>query len=85
MRNQIMISAGSFCIIPINTKYYSDGVAIIPIMGYIAKTTQRSYVGGGTAGTAFCIGIHGTQLPSPFACLKFFYNSYLSPVRLDSV
>ena len=30
-----MISAGSFCIILINTKYYSDSVAIIPIMGYI--------------------------------------------------
>jgi hypothetical protein len=30
-----MISAGSLCIVPINTKYYSDGVAIIPIMGYI--------------------------------------------------
>ena len=29
-----MISAGSFCIIPINTKYYSDGVAIIPIRVY---------------------------------------------------
>lgn len=24
-----------FCIVPINTKYYSDSVAIIPIMGYI--------------------------------------------------
>ena len=30
-----MISAGSFCIIPINAKYYSDSVAIIPIRGYI--------------------------------------------------
>ena len=26
-----------FCIIPINTKYYSDSIAIIPIMGYILK------------------------------------------------
>ena len=29
------VSAGSFCIVPINAKYYSDNVAIIPIMGYI--------------------------------------------------
>lgn len=30
-----MVSFGSFCIIPIHDKYYSDSVAIIPIMGYI--------------------------------------------------
>ena len=30
-----MVSAGSFCIVPINAEYYSDSVAIIPIMGYI--------------------------------------------------
>ena len=30
-----MVSAGSFCIVPTNAKYYSDSVAIIPIMGYI--------------------------------------------------
>ena len=28
-------SAGSFYIIPINAEYYSDSVAIIPIIGYI--------------------------------------------------
>ena len=26
-----MVSAGSFCIVPINAEYYSDSVAIIPI------------------------------------------------------
>ncbi len=30
-----MISDGSFCIVPINAEYYSDSVAIIPIIGYI--------------------------------------------------
>ena len=29
-----MISAGSFYIVPINAKYYSDSVDIVPIIGY---------------------------------------------------
>ena len=31
-------SGGSLCIIPINTKYYSDSVAIVPITEYNAIT-----------------------------------------------
>ena len=33
-----MVSAGSFCIVPINAEYYSDSVAIVPITGYNAIT-----------------------------------------------
>ena len=29
------VSVEPFCIIPINAKYYSDSVAVIPIMEYI--------------------------------------------------
>lgn len=31
-----------FCIVPINAKYYSDSVAIIPIRGYITETLRWS-------------------------------------------
>lgn len=39
-----MISAGFFCIVPINAKYYSDSVAIIPIMGVYYYLSEVKYL-----------------------------------------